>query len=167
MKSAMIIDDAEERRGEVSGETAPDAVLRQFVVTGILAGFSEREQLPLVVFPGQPGSAAIPARSILDVRASHVGCDALLVFEGGDPRHPVIVGFLRDGHRAPNPQPGSISVDVDGERLVVAAKDQLRLCCGNASITLTKAGKVLIEGTYVSSHSSGVNRVKGGSVQIN
>jgi hypothetical protein len=41
------------------------------------------------------------------------------------------------------------------------------LKCGNASITLTKAGKILVEGTYVSNRSSGVMRIKGGSVQIN
>ena len=38
---------------------------------------------------------------------------------------------------------------------------------GKASITLTREGKVLIRGTYLSSRSSGVNRIKGGSVQIN
>ena len=56
---------------------------------------------------------------------------------------------------------------MDGERLVVAAKEQLVLRCGKAKITLTQAGKVLIEGTYVSTRATGVNRVKGGVVQIN
>jgi hypothetical protein len=49
----------------------------------------------------------------------------------------------------------------------VHAKEQVVLKCGKASITLTKAGKVLIQGSYVLSRSSGINRVKGGSVQIN
>jgi hypothetical protein len=60
-----------------------------------------------------------------------------------------------------------VEVDTDGERLLVTAKEQLVLRCGKATITLTKAGKVLIQGTYVSSRSSGVNRIKGGSVQLN
>ena len=51
--------------------------------------------------------------------------------------------------------------------MIVSAKEQLVLRCGKASITLTKAGKVLIEGSYVSSRSTGVNRVKGGSIQLN
>ena len=55
----------------------------------------------------------------------------------------------------------------DGQRLIVSAKEQLVLRCGKASITLTKAGKVLVEGTYLLSRSTGVNRVKGGSVQLN
>ncbi len=45
--------------------------------------------------------------------------------------------------------------------MLVSAKDELVLRCGKASITLTRAGKVLIQGSYVSSRSTGVNRVKG------
>jgi hypothetical protein len=60
-----------------------------------------------------------------------------------------------------------VEVDADGERMTVTAKEELVLRCGEASITLTKAGKVLIRGTYVSSRSSGVNRIKGGAVHIN
>ncbi len=74
------------------------------------------------------------------------------------------------GGHGPQPlksTPGTVDVDVDGERLVVTAKEQLVLRCGKASITLTREGKVLIQGAYISSRSSGVNRVKGGSVQLN
>jgi hypothetical protein len=49
----------------------------------------------------------------------------------------------------------------------MSATDQMVLRCGKASITLTKEGKVIIQGAYVSSHSAGVLRLKGGSVQIN
>ena len=41
------------------------------------------------------------------------------------------------------------------------------LRCGKASITLTQAGKILLDGTYVVSRSSGANRIKGASVQLN
>ena len=51
--------------------------------------------------------------------------------------------------------------------LVVSAEKELVFRCGQASITLTRAGKVLLRGTYPSSRSSGANRIKGGSVQIN
>jgi hypothetical protein len=49
----------------------------------------------------------------------------------------------------------------------MTAREQLVLRCGAASITLTRDGKVLIQGAYVSHRSSGVMRIKGGSVQIN
>ena len=58
-------------------------------------------------------------------------------------------------------------VHTAGTAREIGALDQLVLRCGKASITLTKAGKVLIQGTYLSSRSSGVNRIKGGSVQLN
>jgi hypothetical protein len=78
------------------------------------------------------------------------------------------MGLLRASQPWPLPeQPASVEVDADGARLVVTAKEQLVLRCGKASITLTKAGKVLVQGTYVSNRSSGVMRIKGGSVQIN
>ena len=51
--------------------------------------------------------------------------------------------------------------------MVLSAQEEIVLRCGKASITLTKAGKVLIEGAYVLSRSSGVNRIRGGSVQLN
>jgi len=78
------------------------------------------------------------------------------------------MGCVRAESAWPLPdRPGHVEVDADGERLVVTAKEQIVLRCGKASITLTKAGKVLIQGAYVSSRSSGVNRIKGGSVQLN
>ena len=53
------------------------------------------------------------------------------------------------------------------EEVVVTAEKQLTLRCGKASITLTKSGKIILRGKYILSRSEGVNRIKGGSVQIN
>ena len=78
------------------------------------------------------------------------------------------MGILRGQAAWPlDTQPAQVEVDADGRHLIVSAKEQLVLRCGKASITLTKAGKVLIEGSYLLSRSSGVNRIKGGSVQLN
>ena len=138
------------------------------VLTGMLIGFKDDGQTPLVLYPGQPGSAAVAAATVIDVHAAHVGRQVVLAFEGSDRRRPIIVGLLRTPQAWPLPeQPGGVAVDVDGERLVVTAREQLVLRCGKASITLTKSGKILIQGAYVSNRSSGVMRIKGGSVQIN
>jgi hypothetical protein len=56
---------------------------------------------------------------------------------------------------------------VDGRKVVLSGDEEVTLRCGKASLTLTAAGKVLIKGEYVLSRSSGVNRIKGGAVQIN
>lgn len=137
-------------------------------VIGVLIGFQDEGRTPLVIFPGQAGDAAVPARATLDVHGAHIGRQVVLVFERADQRRPLIVGCVqRSEGWPPSASAGQVEVEADGERLIVSAKQQLVLRCGKASITLTAAGKVLIQGTYVSSRSSGVNRVKGGSVQLN
>lgn len=138
------------------------------VVIGTLLGFKDDATTPLVIYPGQPGTAALAAGSVLDLHGAHIGKAVVLQFERGDPTRPIVMGLLRQGAAWPLPErPAQVDVDVDGERLVVTAKEQLVLKCGKASITLTKSGKVLVQGTYVSNRSSGVLRIKGGSVQLN
>ena len=56
---------------------------------------------------------------------------------------------------------------VDGKRVVIDAQDEVVIRCGKASITLRRNGRVVIRGTYVETRAEGVNRIKGGSVQIN
>lgn len=56
---------------------------------------------------------------------------------------------------------------VDGSKVVLEGKEEIVLKCGEASITLTKSGKILIRGKYLLNRSSGVNRISGGSVQVN
>jgi hypothetical protein len=105
---------------------------------------------------------------VVDLHGAHIGRPVVLMFEGDDPCQPIVMGVIREPEAWPLPDtPAQVEVDADGERMVMTAKEQLVLRCGKASITLTKAGKVLIQGTYVSSRSSGVNRIKGGSVQLN
>jgi hypothetical protein len=138
------------------------------VLTGTLIGFKEDGTIPLVLYPGQPGSAALGASTTVDLRDTHIGRPVALMLEGGDPRRPMVIGLVRTVQAWPlTEQPSTVQVDVDGEQLVVSAREQLVLRCGKASITLTKAGKILIQGAYVSNRSSGVLRLKGGSVQIN
>lgn len=138
------------------------------VVIGELLALGDEGRCAMVVHPGQGGSAALRARTTVDLHAAHIGCSVTLMFDGADPARPIVTGVLRDRPGWPLAEcPAQVEVDADGARMLVSAKDQLVLRCGKASITLTKAGKVLIEGAYVSSRSTGVNRVKGGSVQLN
>ncbi|MBI2899868.1 MAG: hypothetical protein HYY17_06770 [Planctomycetes bacterium] len=109
-----------------------------------------RHGVAFVNFPGNPAESAVRARSTIPVPADAAGRDAVLIFEEGDPRRPIILGLLQTP-----------------EKLVLSADEEIALKCGKASLTLTRAGKVLIRGAYVLSRSSGVNRVKGGSVEIN
>lgn len=150
-----------ERAARLSTNPLPE------VVIGELVALADDGHTPLILYPGQPGSSALRARSILDLHGAHIGKSLVLSFENGNPALPIVMGVLRDAERQWLEVPGQVQVEADGERMIVAAREQLVLKCGKASITLTKAGKVLIEGSYVSSRSSGVNRLKGGSIQLN
>jgi len=118
---------------------------------------------PRVDYPGNP-AGPLPARSLALLDSAKVGREVALMFEGGDPSKPILVGILQ---RPGRPDPKPVQVEMDGETLVFSARNEIVLKCGKASITLTRAGKVLLRGAYVSSRSSGVNKIKGGSVQIN
>ena len=138
------------------------------VVIGELLGMTNEGRTPLVIFPGQRGTAAVVARTVVDLHGPHMGKHVVLMFDGGDIDKPIVMGVLRESEGWPLAElPAQVEADVDGERLIISAKEQLVLRCGKASITLTKAGKVLIQGSYLLSRSSGVNRIKGGSVQLN
>ena len=138
------------------------------LVTGVLIGFADDGNVPLVMFQGQPGRAALRAACTVDLHGQHIGRNVALMFERGDPRQPIVIGLLRRPAERPICEvPGHVEVDSDGERLMVSARQQLVLKCGKASITLTKAGKILIRGAYISNRSAGVVSIVGGSVKIN
>jgi hypothetical protein len=137
------------------------------VVIGILVGLRD-SVTPLVVFPGNPADESIAARSTCRLSREDIGCQVALLFEGGDPSHPLVIGRIQHPERtAPTEEKNAVSVTLDGEQLILSAEREIVLRCGKASITLTRSGKVLIRGAYVLSRSSGANRIKGGSVQIN
>ncbi|MFM0323564.1 DUF6484 domain-containing protein [Caballeronia glebae] len=139
------------------------------VIMGCLIGF--REGHPLVSWKhGALGADAVEASTIVDLHDAHVGRQVALSFELGLAGRPVILGCVRDeafdDAQARAARRGFEAI-CDGERLIISARSRITLRCGAASITLTAAGKVLLQGEYVSSSSTGVNRLTGGSVEIN
>jgi len=82
---------------------------------------------------------------------------------GPSPQSPIPEPLLK----APPKLPTQIGMLVDGHRLILTARDEIVLCCGKASITLRRNGRIVVRGTYVETSSEGTNRIKGGSVQIN
>jgi hypothetical protein len=151
---------------------------------GRLAGWSAAEGA-LIDYPGNPhGPIAARALAPLDdhrleqAAASHL--EVLLSFDAERSDRPIIVGLIEPRAATVTPiaesreipphddaHPLLREVTLDGQRVVVEAKDELVLKCGEASITLRRNGRVVIRGAYVETRSRGVNRIKGGSVQIN
>ena len=150
-------------KAEDTGPT-PAAPPLPEVVIGILDGFDSAGR-PLVDYPGNAAGTPLPALSTAACGTAAVGRQVALLFADGDLARPVILGLVREQNSL---TPGDTEAAVsDGDRLVLKAKREVVLECGRASITLTRAGKVLIRGTYLSSRSSGVHRIKGASVDIN
>jgi len=137
---------------------------------GVLAGVAPSGGL-MIDYTGNSAGEPLPARSTVRAGSNDIGREVVLMFAGGDPRRPIVMGFLQAvpvNGEAAAPQTVSVpAAEVDGERIVFTAEKEIVLRCGRASITLTRAGKVLIRGAYLLSRSSGVNRIKGGSIQIN
>ena len=145
---------------------------------GHICGVDEEGQI-LIDFPGN-SAGPLPARfaeSIKQKLQLHSGPaddKVLIVFENDDPYLPIIIDIICDAIQMPQKTDDialqvkeTDEVYVDGRRITFDASEQIELRCGKASITLTRAGKILIRGAYLLSRSSGVNRIKGGSVQLN
>jgi len=173
---SVAADTALEQILAASGETPPEtAAVQPTAGNGLVFGRLVRidsEGRPWVDFPANPDSDPRVARSTVALPDAAGEPEVALMFEAGDLTSPVIVGLLQPTQPLPTEtaQTGespSVSAEVDGDRLVLTANKEITLRCGKASITLTRAGKVLIRGAYLLSRSSGANRIKGGSVQIN
>lgn len=132
----------------------------------------------LVDFPGNaqgPIEARLTSSAIEKLRLMKpVGKEVLLAFENSDPGLPVIVDTLYSLLDDVAEETGvaievakTDDVTLDGKRITFDAKEEIVLKCGKASITLTKAGKVIIRGAYLLSRSLGLNRVEGASVKLN
>lgn len=158
-------------RQPVTAESA-DAGAINGVVIGTLADMAE-DGSPMVYYPGIPGGQPLPAVSTNALSAPAPGLEVALGFVNGDPARPIVLGQIQNPAESVSRQVQAASehqavdVKLDGERLTLTADREIVLKCGNSSITLTRAGKIILKGDYLSTHSTGVNRIKGGSVQIN
>ena len=84
---------------------APRAsVAPQGLIVGELIAMTDDGRTPLVLYPGQPGSAAIKARTVVDLHGAQIGRPVALMFENADPQKPIVMGVLREGAGWPLPQ---------------------------------------------------------------
>jgi hypothetical protein len=130
------------------------------VVIGLLLAFQDGQ--PMVVFPGNPRDTATPARSLARLSPDDLGSEVALLFEDADPARPLIVGRIVDPARQ-----DAATVIRDGEQVKITATDRIELRVGKSSIVMEKDGHITIRGTYLVSHASAANRIRGGSVNLN
>ncbi len=157
------------------------------IIIGTLIGFDNNGN-GLVNYSKNQSNEPIVAISTIALSQNQSGRQVALLFADGNPDKPVIMGLIHsplhelienfeieigdsETAKAVNKtETASLQVDdvhLDGKRVVLEGKEEVVLKCGEASITLTRAGKILIRGKYLLNRSSGVNRIMGGSVQVN
>jgi hypothetical protein len=147
----------------------PDRHESRGALTARFDGFDKEGQPVVSGLSGSPGETLV-ARTTISLQGVAVGAEVVVLCEHNDMERPIIVGVLQEqksGAANADRTTQFVSIQADGERQIISAEREIVLRCGDASITLTRAGKILIKGTYVVTRSSGVNRIKGGSVQIN
>ena len=157
------------------GVTATKAVPIFGVVVGqVQAIFPDgrvRLQLP------QLAIAAVDARVACAPEGLAPGAAVAVMFEQGDVNRALVIGPMYAGPAvaAAAAVANEAGVDVtetsqaqpEYARIVIEAGEELELRCGESAIVLTADGRILQRGTYISSHASATQRIRGGSVQIN
>lgn len=156
-----------------------EIVTGQFAIhpcIGTLAGTNRQGEILVMV----DGEGPYPARMLSGisrdelVRHDQRGRELLLVFDKGDRERPVIVGLMADpleellsleiaGEKKEEPR----DLLIDGRQITIEAEDEVVLKCGKGSIQIRKDGKIIIKGTDLLSRSSGPQRIRGASVNIN
>ncbi|MCP3873099.1 MAG: hypothetical protein GY699_08095 [Desulfobacteraceae bacterium] len=96
-----------------------------------------------------------------------IGTEVLIVFENGDPDLPIITGVMENFLDEIISEQENLKTIVDGKEINIEAKEKIVLKCGKGSITIDKHGKIIIKGEELISRSSGSNKIKGGSIQLN
>jgi hypothetical protein len=131
------------------------------VVTGILAGFAD-DGAPLLDIPSISVSVRIAGRSCIPLRDEDVGKQIVAVPDAANPDSPIVIGVIQ-------PLKGKRDVEIvaDDAGIIVHATESITLQCGEASIRLGRDGTVVIRGRHVVTHAAGVNRIRGGSVELN
>jgi len=132
------------------------------VVIGTLKGF--QKGVPLVDFKGNPSEDYQIAHSCITLSPNHLERELVLCFEENNHLKPIIIGLIEKKTETPQQE---LDVKIIGDKLELNSNKEIVIRCGEASITLTQAGKIIVRGNYIVSRSSGVNRIKGASVQIN
>jgi hypothetical protein len=133
---------------------------------------------PVVDFPGNANGPLV-ARTLVQipVQSEYPNRDSqpiLLIFENGNPRFPIIAGFVHDTLYSKNDEilfpmhhSDPKELIVDRKRIVFNAYEQVVIRCGKCSINLQKNGKTIIKGVQITSRASQSNKIRGASVNIN
>jgi hypothetical protein len=124
-------------------------------VTGV-----DSNRAPMVRIPGEdePRPARVVWMKDVPDWASCIGLRAVVALPDGEEK-PIIVGLL-------DPPPNESDEPMPRE-LHIESQEELIIQCGKSKIAMRADGRIEIRGGHLISRSSGPNKIKGGSVQLN
>lgn len=105
----------------------------------------------------------VVAQATVAVGREDQGRAALVTFIEGDPTRPVVTGLFV----APQGSARQRHLKIRAEEIDFAASSTITFECGKASITLHRDGKIVLRGVNLLSRASAVNRIRGGTIELN
>jgi hypothetical protein len=127
---------------------------------GVLVGHAHG--CPLVRLEHEPEGVRRVAHTVVALEPAHVGRRVVVAFLDADIDRPVITGLLSEGEAEP-PRRREIAA----EELLLRGEREITLVCGEARITLTRDGRIVIRGVDLLSRVSGSHRIRAGSISLN
>ena len=142
------------------------------VCIGLLVSVEKNGQIK-VDFPANP-NPPVSARSIIRLAVDDRNREILLAFERGNLQRPIIVGFI-EGQPVSEEESKTLTLSrdsledvvLDKQRIILDAREEIILRCGEGSVKLRKDGAIIIKGTKLISRAKTTNKIKGASVAIN
>lgn len=161
-------------KSEVLDKDNPDIAPGEIII-GKVVSINETGQA-CVVFTGS--DKPINALSTICLTEHHIDRKVALLFTNGNIESPVIMGVIHNPlddlidrfnnkEKLLNIKKEHDDVLIEGKKITFESENEIILKCGESSIILMKSGKILIKGKYILNRSTGVNRILGGSVQVN
>jgi len=128
------------------------------------------EDGPKVTYPSCPTANGLVARCAAQLDDSHVGGRVALLFEGGDPGRPMVVGPIHNDQaegEIEHPAITGLAITESDSRIDIRCKKAIGVSVGKATIIITPKGQIVVKGKHVLHHASAVNRIRGATVKIN
>lgn len=104
------------------------------------------------------------AGATVSLSARDAGRAVTVAFLGGDAERPIVTGLLQ---ATGEPRERPAKLELDAKELELVADKQITLRCGKSSIVLTQDGRIVIRGEHLLSRATSVNRIRGGTIQLN
>jgi hypothetical protein len=109
-----------------------------------------------------PDNSCGPLRARTLIEDVSLGAKVLLAFETGIPTLPIILGLVHDRAKVVGR-----SISLKADRIILEAKDELLLKCGEGGLEAKRNGTVHLKGKDVISRATRTNKVRGATVLIN